>query len=194
MIVMQLGNVKKSFGTDMIFENINLEIKKGETVGIVGKNGAGKTTLMKMMAGELGLDEGQITTPKGISIGYLTQQMTLESSQTVRDEMMRPFSHLLRIQEEMQKVTTWLAEHDYDDPAYSEQVERYDTLQNSFESQGGYTIDAQIKTVITGLNFNSSIIISKLIKRNHSFSDRLPQPAKVAESSSCACCLFFACE
>ncbi|MCC4723180.1 ABC-F family ATP-binding cassette domain-containing protein [Salinicoccus sp. RF5] len=153
MIVMQLGNVKKSFGTDMIFENINLEIKKGETVGIVGKNGAGKTTLMKMMAGELGLDEGQITTPKGISIGYLTQQMTLESSQTVQDEMMRPFSHLLHIQEEMQKVTTWLAEHDYDDPAYSEQVERYDTLQNSFESQGGYTIDAQIKTVITGLNF-----------------------------------------
>ena len=43
MIVMQLGNVKKSFGTDMIFESINLEIKKGETVGIVGKNGAGKT-------------------------------------------------------------------------------------------------------------------------------------------------------
>ncbi|MCG1010631.1 ABC-F family ATP-binding cassette domain-containing protein [Salinicoccus sp. ID82-1] len=156
MIVMQLGNVGKSFGTDRIFSNINLEIKKGETVGIVGKNGAGKTTLMKMMAGELGVEDGRITTPKGIAIGYLTQQMTLESSQTVRDEMMRPFAGLLRTQEEMNATTAWLAAHDYEDPAYSDQLEKYDRLQNTFESKGGYTIDAQIKTVLTGLNFSGS--------------------------------------
>ncbi|MFC3418810.1 ABC-F family ATP-binding cassette domain-containing protein [Salinicoccus hispanicus] len=156
MIVMQLGNVGKSFGTDRIFTNINLEIKKGETVGIVGKNGAGKTTLMKMMAGELSVEDGRITTPKGISIGYLTQQMTLESTQTVRDEMMRPFAELLRTQEEMNATTAWLAEHDYQDLSYDEQLEKYDRLQNTFESSGGYTIDAQIKTVLTGLNFSNS--------------------------------------
>ncbi|WP_446692556.1 ABC-F family ATP-binding cassette domain-containing protein [Salinicoccus siamensis] len=153
MIVMQLGNVKKSFGTDMIFENMNLEIKTGQTIGIVGKNGAGKTTLMKMMAGEMSIDEGQITSPKGISIGYLTQQMTLESTHNVREEMLRPFSRLLETGKEMERIAEWLAVHDYDDADYQAQLDRYEKVQNIFEAEGGYTIDSEVKTVLTGLGF-----------------------------------------
>ncbi|WP_026090335.1 ABC-F family ATP-binding cassette domain-containing protein [Salinicoccus carnicancri] len=154
MIVMQLGNIKKSYATDLIFENVNLEIKSGETTGIVGKNGAGKTTLMKIMAGELSYDEGTISVPKGTSIGYLTQQMALESSQTVREEMMRPFSALLELKAEIERITGWLAEHDYNHSKYEDQLRRFEQLQNRFEYEDGYNIETKIKTVMTGLNFD----------------------------------------
>lgn len=154
MIVMQLGNIKKSYATDLIFENINLEVKSGETTGVVGKNGAGKTTLMKIMAGELSYDEGTISVPKGTSIGYLTQQMTLESSQTVREEMMRPFSRLIELKTEIEEITGWLADHDYNHSNYEDQLRRFEQLQSRFENEGGYNIDTRIKTVMTGLNFD----------------------------------------
>lgn len=153
MIVMQLGNIKKSFATDLIFENVNLEVKSGETTGIVGKNGAGKTTLMKIMAGELSYDEGMLSVPKGTSVGYLTQQMALESSQTVREEMMRPFSDLLELKANLDEITLWLSEHDYNNTQYEEQLQKFEQLQNRFEGDDGYNIETKIKTVMTGLNF-----------------------------------------
>lgn len=155
MLVMQLGNIKKSYATDLIFENVNLEVKSGETTGIVGKNGAGKTTLMKIMAGELSYDEGTVSVPKGTSVGYLTQQMTLESFQTVHEEMMRPFSSLLKLKSEIESVTEWLSEHDYDHARYEDQLKKFEQLQNRFEGEEGYSIDTKIKTVMTGLNFDA---------------------------------------
>lgn len=153
---MQLSNVKKSFVTDLIFDNITLEIKSGETIGIVGKNGAGKSTLMKVMAGETNQDEGTISVPKNISVGYLTQQMALESEQTVYDEMMKPFENIMNIKKEMDLETEWLSKHEYDHPKYQDHIEKFEHLQNKFEQYNGYNIDTEIKSVITGLNFEKS--------------------------------------
>lgn len=153
MIVMQLSNLKKSFVTDLIFNNVTLEIKSGETIGIVGKNGAGKSTLMKIMAQELSYDEGTISMPKDVSVGYLTQQMTLESEQTVYDEMMKPFKNILQIKEDMDLETQWLSEHEYTHSDYEAHIDKFEKLQNTFENQNGYHIETEIKSVITGLNF-----------------------------------------
>ncbi|MCD2137323.1 ABC-F family ATP-binding cassette domain-containing protein [Salinicoccus halitifaciens] len=154
MIVMQLSNLRKSFVTDLVFDKVTLEVKSGENIGIVGKNGAGKTTLMKIMAGEMSYDGGSISMPKGTSIGYLTQQMTLESKLTVREEMMRPFEDLLALQEEMDTVTRWLEDNEYSHPRYEEYVDKLARLQNAFENADGYNIDSSIKMVLTGLNFD----------------------------------------
>lgn len=153
MIVMQLSKVKKSYLTDLIFDDITLEIKSGETYGIVGKNGAGKTTLMKIMAGEESHESGTISVPKEVSVGYLTQQMTLESDRTVRDEMKKPFTHILNIRAQMEVVTNWLGEHEYTHPDYEKKLEEFERLQNQFEQHDGYHMDVEIKTVLTGLNF-----------------------------------------
>lgn len=153
MIVMQLSNLKKAFVTDVVFEKVTLEIKSGENIGIVGKNGAGKTTLMKIMAGEMSYDSGNLTQPKGTSVGYLTQQMTLESSRTVLEEMKRPFAKLLAVKKEMDEVTLWLENNEYTHEKYQDYVNRLERLQNTFENQDGYHIDSNIKMVLTGLNF-----------------------------------------
>src|SRR5690625_2221082 len=133
MIVMQLSNLKKSFVTDLVFEKVTLEIKSGENIGIVGKNGAGKTTLMKIMAREMSYDSGNLTMPKGTSVGYLTQQMTLESSLTVLEEMRQPFAKLLALKDEMDEVTLWLENNEYTHEKYQDYVNKLERLQNSFE-------------------------------------------------------------
>lgn len=154
MIVMQLSNLKKSFVTDLVFEKVTLEIKSGENIGIVGKNGAGKTTLMKIMAGEMSYDSGNLTQPKGTSVGYLTQQMTLESSLTVLEEMRRPFAKVLALKDEMDEVTLWLESNEYTHEKYQDYVNKLERLQNAFENRDGYHIDSNIKMVLTGLNFD----------------------------------------
>lgn len=154
MIIMSLQNVEKNYGSTEILKNINLEVKSRETIGIVGGNGAGKTTLMKIMADELSYDGGNISTPKDISIGYLTQEMSLESDKTVREEMNLAFSHVLKVKDEIDIVTEWLTNHEYTHVDYNDQVKRLEYLQNFFEAHNGYTIDVEIKTVITGLNFS----------------------------------------
>ena len=156
MILLQLGNVSKSYGTNTIFENLDLEVKSGETLGIVGKNGAGKSTLMKIMADELTYDSGTISMPKNVSLGYLAQQMTLESEDTVRDEMQKPFSHILKMNDDMVEIAAWLAEHEHTHRDYDEKLKRYENIQLSFEHNDGYTIDAQIKSVLTGLQFTEA--------------------------------------
>ena len=154
MIVMSLQNIQKNYGSTEILKNISLEVKARETIGIVGGNGAGKTTLMKIMADELSYDGGHISTPKDISIGYLTQEMSLESDKTVLEEMNLAFKDVLKAKDDIDEVTKWLTDHEYTHPDYEENVKRLEYLQNFFEQHNGYTIDVEIKTVITGLNFS----------------------------------------
>lgn len=162
MILLQLGNISKAYGTNTIFEHIDLEVKSGETLGIVGKNGAGKSTLMKVMADELTYDSGTLSMPKNVNLGYLSQQMTLESSETVKKEMEKPFLHILKMQDEMVKIAEWLSSHEYTDNDYDEQLKRYETIQLEFERLDGYTIDAQIRSVLLGLQFTDSDLDKKV--------------------------------
>ncbi|MEJ7474789.1 ATP-binding cassette domain-containing protein, partial [Staphylococcus saprophyticus] len=82
MILLQLNHITKSFDGEDIFNDVNFEVKSGERIGIVGRNGAGKSTLMKIIAGVEDYDSGHISKVKDLKLGYLTQQMTLDTEQT----------------------------------------------------------------------------------------------------------------
>lgn len=158
MILLQINKLEKSFDGDVIFSDVDFEVKTGERIAIVGRNGAGKTTLMKVIAGVESYDAGHISKGKQVSMGYLTQQMSLDSDDTVMNEMRKPLEHVITIEEKMKSLTDWLSQHadDYDSNTYQEKLSQYESLSNQFEVMGGYHYESKIKTVLTGLNFVES--------------------------------------
>lgn len=158
MILLQLNDLTKSFDGEDIFNNVDFEVKTGERIGIVGRNGAGKSTLMKIIAGVEDYDSGHISKSKNLKLGYLTQQMTLNTDQTVFEEMSKPFEAMKKLEQEMKLETDWLAQHadEYDSETYKTHIDRYESLSNQFEQQDGYQYENKIKTVLHGLNFSKA--------------------------------------
>ncbi len=158
MILMQLSHVTKSFDGEEIFEDVNFEVKTGERIGIVGRNGAGKSTLMRIIAGVENYDSGHISKIKGLKLGYLTQQMTLNTQNTVFEEMAKPFAHVQSISERMKDETDWLAAHAdmYESVEYKTHIDQYEKLSNEFEQLEGYQYESKIKTVLNGLDFSEA--------------------------------------
>lgn len=147
---MQLNGLSKSFGAEEILANIKIEIKDNDRIAIVGRNGAGKSTLLKIMAGELSYDDGELFKPKDLTFGYLSQHMSLESGKTIWDEMLEVFQHLIKQEAQLRKL-----ERQMEQATDEKLLQEYDTLQHAFQAGGGYMYEADIKAVLTGLNFHN---------------------------------------
>ncbi|MFC3041636.1 ABC-F family ATP-binding cassette domain-containing protein [Virgibacillus xinjiangensis] len=152
MILMQLNGVSKSFGAEEILRNVKIEIKDRDRIAIVGRNGAGKSTLLKIMAGEFTYDEGDIFQPKETTIGYLSQHTSLESDKTIWEEMLEVFQHLIDREKELRELEQKMGGNLPSDES-QKLLEEYDRLQQAFQRDGGYMYEAEIKAVLSGLNF-----------------------------------------
>ncbi|MCD8771863.1 ABC-F family ATP-binding cassette domain-containing protein [Mammaliicoccus sciuri] len=158
MILLQINKLEKSYDGEVIFSDVDFEVKTGERIAIVGRNGAGKTTLMKIIAGVESYDEGNISKGKQVTMGYLTQQMTLDSYDTVMNEMKKPFKDVINIEDKMNTLTDWLSIHAdaYEQDLYKVKLSQYEALSNQYELMDGYNYESKIKTVLTGLDFKES--------------------------------------
>ncbi|HBJ8773888.1 TPA: ABC-F family ATP-binding cassette domain-containing protein [Listeria monocytogenes] len=155
MILLQVQQISKFFGAEVILDNIKLEVKTGDRIALVGRNGSGKSTLLKIIAGKMSYDGGTISKPKSVEIGYLAQNTGLESSKTIWDEMLSVFDSLRRMEADLRKMELRLGEPElYNDPEkYQALMTDYDTLQHTFKESGGYTYEAEIRSVLNGLRF-----------------------------------------
>ncbi|EAF2952122.1 ABC-F type ribosomal protection protein [Listeria monocytogenes] len=155
MILLQVQQISKYFGAEVILDNIKLEVKTGDRIALVGRNGAGKSTLLKIIAGKMSYDGGTISKPKSVEIGYLAQNTGLESSKTIWDEMLSVFDSLRKMEADLRKMELRLGEPElYNDPEkYQALMTDYDTLQHTFKESGGYTYEAEIRSVLNGLRF-----------------------------------------
>lgn len=70
MILLQVNQLNKYYGADLVLSNIKLEIHTRDRIALVGRNGSGKSTLLKIIAGELAYDSGEIIKPKEVTIGF----------------------------------------------------------------------------------------------------------------------------
>ncbi|MUT67869.1 ABC-F family ATP-binding cassette domain-containing protein [Paenibacillus sp. NEAU-GSW1] len=156
-MLLQVSNISKSYGIDVILSNISLQVLERERVGLVGVNGAGKSTLLKIIAGELSYDSGAIHKAKETRIGYLAQNSGLQSERTIIEEMRAVFAHLLDAEQELRDLEQQIADPElHNQPKrYEEVLERYAKRSDWFREQGGFEINTRINSVLHGMGFGS---------------------------------------
>jgi ATP-binding cassette, subfamily F, member 3 len=151
--MIQLSNAGKRFGPKILFQELDWLITPHDRVGLVGANGTGKTTLLKVLAGTESLDYGTITQQRGIQSGYLPQDGLSLSGRTVFAECLSVFEHVHQMQREQEELARRMAEVDHASAEYQQIAERFHRIQAEMQARDGYTIEAEVGTVLNGLGF-----------------------------------------
>ncbi|MEZ5283975.1 MAG: ABC-F family ATP-binding cassette domain-containing protein [Vicinamibacterales bacterium] len=148
--MISFANINKQYGRQLVFVDASFQLNPGEKVGLVGPNGAGKTTLFRMVVGEEVPDEGEVTVPKKISIGYFRQDVEEMSGRSVLDEAIAGSGRLGDLHHELESLQQAM-----EDPARADDLDRvlarFGEVQEEYEHLGGYTLEAQAREVLHGL-------------------------------------------
>lgn len=155
MIVLSCKDICKSYGIRDVLKNITFSVNEGEKVGIIGANGEGKSTLFKIITRELSQDSGEIFIDRNKTLGYLSQNLELDSEKNIYEETLSVFSELLGIEERLSSIETKMNEpYDESNAAYHDKlIKDYTTLQDLYSHKGGYTYKGEISRVLKGLGF-----------------------------------------
>ncbi|WP_248512037.1 ribosomal protection-like ABC-F family protein [Sporosarcina sp. NCCP-2222] len=153
-MICTIQKVSKMLGGTIIFEDLSLDIKTGDRLGIVGRNGSGKTTLFKLIAGVEAVDSGAIHFKKGTKVGYLSQIPLLEEPMTGYEVLRSAFGELLEIEESLKALEAKMSCEGAD---LERLLLQYGQLQEEFLSRNGYAMESEIEKVINGLQLRSFI-------------------------------------
>ena len=155
--MISLSRVSKQYGRQVLFVDASFQLNPGEKVGLVGPNGAGKTTLFRMIVGEESSDEGDVSVPKKITIGYFRQDVEEMSGRSVLDEAIAGSGRVGILHHELEAL-----QHDMTDPAKADDMDRilarFGEVQEEYEHLGGYGLEAQAREVLHGLGFDDQRI------------------------------------
>lgn len=152
-MVLQLQNITKSFGVDVVLENISLQVDNGEKVGLIGANGAGKTTLLKIVTGEMPYDRGNIVVSKDTRIGFLKQSGALNEENTIWQEMMGVFADVVQLEQEMRTMEQQMGDVSLSEAEHQRVLDSYGRKSEDFEKKGGFELRARIMSVLNGMGF-----------------------------------------
>jgi ATP-binding cassette subfamily F protein 3 len=151
--MIQFSAAGKRYGHKLLFEDADWLITPESRIGLVGANGTGKSTVMKILAGLESLDYGSISRAKGISAGYLPQDGLTLTGRSIFDECISVFDDLHDMEKEMESLTQSMSELDHTGAPYADVANRYQKLEHEFRARDGYTLEAEVGKVLTGLGF-----------------------------------------
>ncbi|MDG2450926.1 MAG: ATP-binding cassette domain-containing protein, partial [Saprospiraceae bacterium] len=150
-------NIYVQYGDRRLLNKINLIIKNKDKVGLVGRNGAGKSTLLKILSGEIGAQEGDITRPNGSTLAFLHQEILLDQTRTVIDAAMSAFDELKELEEKIESYNNQMAERsDYESDSYAKLIQDFTDVNEKYDIIGGATARADAEKILKGLGFKQT--------------------------------------
>jgi ATPase subunit of ABC transporter with duplicated ATPase domains len=151
------ANVNKQYGKQVLFVDASFQLNPGEKVGLVGPNGAGKTTIFRMITGEEAPDDGEVTVPRKLTIGYFRQDVEEMSGRSVLDEAIAGSGRVGDLHHELEEL-----QHAMADPPRSGDMDkilaRFGEVQEEYDHLGGYALESQAREVLHGLGFEDDRI------------------------------------
>ena len=155
--MIRFDQISKQNGHQILFIEASAALHRGEKVGLVGPNGAGKTTLFRMITGQEEADEGQVSTDRGISIGYFSQDVGEASGRSAVAEVMDGAGPVSAVAAELRDLEAAMADPDQAD-GMDGIIARYGEVQARFEELDGYALDARAREVLNGLSFSPEMM------------------------------------
>ncbi|HVZ23453.1 MAG TPA: ATP-binding cassette domain-containing protein, partial [Vicinamibacterales bacterium] len=155
--MISLAHVNKQYGKQLLFVDASFQLNPGEKVGLVGPNGAGKTTRFRMIVGEEAPDDGDVSVPKKLTIGYFRQDVEEMSGRSVLDEALAGSGRVGDLHHELEAL-----QHAMGDPDRAHEMDailaRFGEVQEEYEHGGGYALESQAREVLHGLGFDDERI------------------------------------
>ena len=155
--MISLTRVSKQYGRQLLFVDASFQLNAGEKVGLVGPNGSGKTTLFRLITGEEVADEGDVTIPRKLTIGYFRQDVEEMSGRSVLDEAILGSGRVGDLHHELEQLN-----HAMSDPARADDMDailaRFGEVEEEYSHLGGYALEAQAREVLHGLGFDDERI------------------------------------
>jgi ATPase subunit of ABC transporter with duplicated ATPase domains len=150
--MISLSNINKQYGRQLLFVDASFQLNPGEKVGLVGPNGAGKTTLFRMVTGEESADDGEVSVPKKLTIGYFRQDVEDMAGRSVLDEAIAGSGRAGELHHELEALQRAM-----EDPERAGEMDtilaRFGDVQEEYDHLGGYALEAQAREVLEGLGF-----------------------------------------
>jgi ATPase subunit of ABC transporter with duplicated ATPase domains len=155
--MISFSRIGKQYGRQVLFVDASFQLNPGEKVGLVGPNGAGKTTLFRMIVGEEAADDGDVSVPRKLSIGYFRQDVEEMSGRSVLDEAIAGSGRVGTLHHELEALN-----HAMGDPAQADDMDRilarFGEVQEEYDHLGGYALEAQAREILHGLGFDDERI------------------------------------
>jgi ATPase subunit of ABC transporter with duplicated ATPase domains len=155
--MISFSNINKQYGKQLLFVDASFQLNPGEKVGLVGPNGAGKTTLFRMVVGEETPDEGVVSVPKKLTIGYFRQDVEEMQGRSVLDEAIAGSGRVGDLHHELEALQREMSDPDKADDM-DRILERFGHVQEEYEHLGGYALESQAREVLHGLGFKDDQI------------------------------------
>ena len=144
--MLTVSQLSKSFAGRALFDDVSLQVNRGDRIGLVGPNGAGKSTLFALLLGDVSPDKGTIAIEKNATIGFLPQETAAAGEETVLELALAVSPELVRAQKVIKEHE---AGHGADDAAYHNAL-------HIFDEHGGWELEPKAKRVLAGLAFRET--------------------------------------